>query len=297
MEAHTGEHTVKKMCQVLGVSTSGYYRYIKRKVDGPSDRDKYNKKLDEAIKKHYYDHLEAYGSPKMHQLLVRDGFIISGKTVANRMRAMNLYAQGKSFWVTTTDSNHCQPIYENKLKRKFDVDEPNTSWVTDITYIHILEGFLYLNPVMDLFSRKIISYTIDESMTKELCIKALNHALETRKPKEGFIHHSDRGSQYSSSEYTDILKQTGAEISMSKKGDPFDNACIESFFASLKKEYLYRWIFRTKEEAIAAIQFYIEFYNRKRIHSTIGYMTPNEYEQAHQLDNTDVVCEDNMALA
>lgn len=263
----------------MGVSRSGYYAYIARKAAGPTEREIYNEKLKKAIKKHFYESQETYGSPRVHQMLLRDGFVVSLKTVVNRMREMGLYSKARPRRMKTTDSNHHNPIYENKLKREFDVEELNQVWVTDITYVHTLEGTVYLNPIMDLCSRKIISHTIDDTMVKELCVKALKYALNTRQPEAGFLHHSDRGSQYTSKDYTDLLKDVQGEISMSRKGDPYDNACMESFFATLKKELLYRWVFETKDDAIAAINLYIEFYNRKRIHSSLGYLTPDEYER------------------
>lgn len=160
---------------------------------------------------------------------------------------------------------------------------PNQAWATDITYIHTGEGFLYLNPVMDLFSRKIISYRIADHMRKELSLEALKEVIALRQPEDGWIHHSDRGAQYCATDYVETLVEAGATISMSRKGNPYDNACMESFFTSLKKEYLYKCVFETKAEAVLAIEFYIKFYNQKRIHSSIDYMNPNEKELVHQM--------------
>ncbi|MEH6905152.1 IS3 family transposase [Neobacillus drentensis] len=148
--------------------------------------------------------------------------------------------------------------------------------------IHTGEEFIYLNPVIDLFSRKVISHAIDDQMDHTLPLSALKEAIILRKPNEGWIHHSDRGTQYCSKNYIEALKEAKAVISMSRKATPYDNACVESFFASLKKEYLYKFVFHTKAEAIAAVEFYIQFYNRKRTHSTLGYATPNDYEMAYK---------------
>jgi putative transposase len=277
------------MCEVLGVSTSGYYAWEKRQDQDETEKEKWNRQLDERIKFHFYDNLTVFGSPRIHERLVNhDNIKVSQKTVANRMRALGLFATKPKKYINTTDSDHVKPVYPNELNRHFRPKEPNRVWVTDITYIHTGEGFIYLNPVIDLFSRRVISYAIDDSMDKTLPLRALNEAVTLRKPEEGWIHHSDRGSQYCSNKYIKALEEAKAKISMSRKATPYDNACVESFFASLKKEYLYKFVFHTKEEAIAAVQFYIHFYNRKRTHSTLGYATPIEYELAYkeaQLNN------------
>lgn len=208
--------------------------------------------------------------------------IVSQKKVTNRMKELNLYATPPVKYVNTTDSDHDERVYRNTLKRNFKPNAPNKAWATDITYIHTGQGFIYLNPVIDLFSRRVVSYVIDDSMDHTLPLKAIKKAIALRNPAKGWIHHSDRGTQYCSKKYIKVLKKAKATISMSRKATPYDNACVESFFASLKKEYLYKWAFKTKAEATAAIQFYIEFYNRKRMHSTLDYATPNQYEQAYE---------------
>jgi putative transposase len=271
------------MCKVLGVSTSGYYAWEKRQNQDDTDTENQKKLLDERIMFHFTDNLGTYGSPRIHERLTElDKIKVSQKTVANRMRAMGLFATPPKKYIHTTDSNHEKPIYPNVLNRNFRPEEPNKVWVTDITYIHTGEGFVYLNPIIDLFSRRVISFSIDDCMNRELPLRALKTALELRKPKEDWIHHSDRGSQYCSKDYVQELIKSKAVISMSRKATPYDNACAESFFASLKKEYLYKFVFHTKAEAIAAVTFYIEFYNRKRTHSTLGYASPLEYELAYE---------------
>lgn len=272
------------MCKVLGVSTSGYYLWEKRQNRDETEREKWNSLLDERIKFHFYDNLSIFGSPRIHDKLVnQDTMIVSQKTVANRMRDLGLFATKPKKYITTTDSDHEKPIYPNVLNRNFKPTAPNRVWVTDITYIHTGEGFIYLNPVLDLFSRRVVSYAIDDCMDKTLPLRALREAVALRNPAKGWIHHSDRGSQYCSNKYIEELKAAKATISMSRKATPYDNACVESFFASLKKEYLYKFVFHTKAEAIAAVEFYIHFYNRKRTHSTLGYATPMGYEQAYEL--------------
>lgn len=272
------------MCKVLGVSTSGYYAWEKRQNgQNISEREKQNRQLDEQIKFHFYDNLMSYGSPRIHKKLVTtDNLIVSQKKVANRMRAMGLFATKPKRYINTTDSNHEKPVFPNVLDRQFQPEAPNRVWVTDITYIHTGEGFIYLNPVLDLFSRRVISYAIDDCMDKTLPLRALKEAIALRNPSKEWIHHSDRGSQYCSNKYIEELKAAKATISMSRKATPYDNACVESFFASLKKEYLYKFVFHTKAEAINAVKFYIQFYNRKRMHSTLGYATPIEYEMAYK---------------
>lgn len=283
IHAHKSEHTIKKMCEVLGVSTSGYYAYLKRQDREETDREKWNRKLDDRIKFHFYDNYGTYGSPRIHRKLTKvDKLIVSEKKVANRMRELGLYATPPKKYMNTTDSDHNNLVYKNELNRQFNPKAPNKAWATDITYIHTGEGFVYFNPVLDLCSKKVISYAIDDSMDYTLPLRALERALALRNPEEGWIHHSDQGSQYCSKKYIETLKEAGAIISMSRKANPHDNACVESFFGSLKKEYLYKWVFKTKAEAIAAVEFYVEFYNRKRMHSTLGYATPIEYELAYE---------------
>lgn len=286
-----------KMCKVLGVSTAGYYRWRKRQEDDKTERDRFNQLLDDRILFHFHDNLGTYGSPRIHQLLIREDLKVSEKKVANRMRELGLFAMPPKKYIHTTDSNHDKKVYRNELDRNFRPKAPNKAWATDITYIHTGEGFLYLNPVIDLFSRRVISYAIDDCMEHTLPLRALRKAIAERNPSEGWIHHSDRGSQYCSTKYIEELVETKATISMSRKGTPYDNACVESFFASLKKEYVYKLVFRTKAEAIAAIDFYINFYNRKRIHSTLGYASPIEYEKAYEKAQRRVACEDLITSA
>lgn len=184
----------------------------------------------------------------------------------------------------TTNSNHKYPVSENLLNRRFIVNQPNQSWVTDITFIPTNEGWLYLASVMDLFSRKIVGWSMDSTMTKELVMNALKMAYQRQKPKPGLIHHSDRGVQYASKEYQKLLKEYRMIRSMSRKGNCYDNACIESFHGILKRELVYQTKYKTREEARTSLFEYIEFfYNSKRIHSTLNYHTPNEFEKMYKL--------------
>ncbi|GAB3070278.1 hypothetical protein GCM10027286_37460 [Virgibacillus ainsalahensis] len=278
------EHTVTKMCEVLGVSTSGYYEYVKRLERAETEREAFNRYLDERILFHYHDNHGFYGSPRIHKKLRdRDNIDVSKKKVTNRMRKLDLYATPPKKFVHTTDSGHKQPTFSNHLNREFEPEAPNQVWATDITYVHTGEGFLYLNPVMDLYARRIISYRVDDHMGQQLSLDALKEAIALRQPEEGLIHHSDRGSQYCANAYLNTLEESVAKVSMSRKGNPYDNACVESFFASLKKEFLYKHVFPTKAEAMLAIQFYIKFYNEKRMHSSIDYLSPMEREKIYEM--------------
>jgi transposase InsO family protein len=282
IHSYRNEHTVVMMCRVLGVSTSGYYLYVKRLDREETEREQWRKRLDERILYHFTDNLEAYGSVRIHRKLVEEDKInVCAKTVANRMQVLGLYATPPKVYTVTTDSNHSNRTYTNVLKREFNPKEPNKVWVTDITYIPSQEGFVYVNPILDLFGRKVISIAMDDKMDRSLPLRALREAIKIRQPEKGWIHHSDKGTQYCSHDYIDELKEAKATISMSRKATPYDNACAESFFASMKKEYLNKFRFKTKAEAMAAVLFYVEFYNRKRIHSTLDYATPNEYELAY----------------
>ncbi|SDM44374.1 putative transposase [Bacillus sp. OK048] len=278
------------MCQALKVSTSGYYKWLKQQSSPLSDKEKYRLEVQQKISKSFHESLGTYGSPRVHADLIDWGFIISQKTVARIMSEMGLKAIQEEKFVVTTDSNHDFNIYPNVLDRQFNVEEPNQVWVTDITYIWTLEGWVYLSSVMDLFSRKIVGWSLDSHMKKELSIQALKMAIIQRQPGKGVIHHSDRGSQYCSHEYIDILKGNEMQISMSKKGDPYDNACIESFHATLKKELIYRRRFKTKAEAIKAVNYYIScIYNERRRHSTLGNISPNQFERNHQQNEVESI--------
>ncbi|MBP2241486.1 putative transposase [Cytobacillus eiseniae] len=274
-----------KMCEVLGVSPSGFYKWLKNQKKSHSEKEAYRNEINQKISKSFHESMGTYGSPRVHDDLVEWGYNISEKTVARRMKELGLTATPKNKFLVTTDSDHDLKVYPNLVKRKFNVEQPNKIWVVDITYIWTLEGWLYLSSVMDLFSRKIIGWSLGSNMKKELTVQALNMAIISRQPPEGVIHHSDRGSQYCSNDYIDVLNENKMQISMSKKGDPYDNACIESFHATLKKDLIYRRRFTTRAEAKKAIDSYISsFYNEKRKHSTLGNCSPNHFERKyHQL--------------
>ncbi|WP_409272051.1 IS3 family transposase [Neobacillus sp. SCS-31] len=280
--AHRDEHTVVMMCKVLKVSKSGYYKWLDCQANIDSEKEKYNKEIRQKIQKSYHESGGTYGSPRVHDDLVEWGYTISQKTVARIMKELGLRAIPEEKYVVTTDSNHDMPVFPNELNRDFKIQEPNRAWVADITYVWTLEGWVYLSTVMDLFSRKIVGWSMDSTMKKELPLKALNMAIQIRKPGKGLIHHSDRGSQYCSNKYIEVMNTNEMKISMSRKGNPYDNACIESFHATIKKELIYRRRYRTRAEAIKSIDHYIRsFYNDRRKHSTLGYYSPNKFERKY----------------
>lgn len=273
------------MCKVLYVSTSGYYNWLKNQDREPTEREERRKEIKQKIAKFFHESHGTYGSPRIHSDLIDERYVVSQKTVARYMQEMGLRATPEEKYVVTTDSNHDLRIYPNLLKQNFNVDQPNKVWVTDITYIWTLEGWVYLASVMDLFSRKIVGWSQGSNMEKKLPLQALKMAITTRQPSEGLIHHSDRGSQYCSKDYVEELNTHNMQISMSRTGNPYDNACIESFHATIKKELIYRRRFKTRDEAVQAINYYIgQRYNNRRKHSTLGYCSPNTYEQKYYQD-------------
>ena len=267
------------MCSVLGVSPSGYYKWRTKEVSLAEGK---KEEAQKQIRQIFYAKKEVYGSPRICRELKKKGLILSEKTVANYMKEMGLSAIVPLKYTVTTQSNHEHEIHPNLLKRQFHADRPNEIWVADITYIWTREGWLYLATVMDLFSRKIVGFHAGASLSAELPLLALERALRQRSPKEGLIHHSDQGVQYASRKYIDLLTEYKCRISMSRRGDCYDNACIEAFHASLKKELVYRMEFQTREEAKRVVLDYIlSFYNERRSHSTLNYLSPNEFEEAH----------------
>jgi len=281
IEEYQYEFRVVKMCEVLKVSTSGYYKWLGEKEKRNNIREE-KARMNLLIRLCFIESHETYGSPRIVEELKARGVLLCERTIGKRMKEMGLRATSKTSYVVTTDSDHQYPIYPNLLERQFMVDAPNTAWVTDITYIWTIQGWLYLASVMDLFSRKIVGWSIGATMKKELPLEALKQAIMLREPGEGLIHHSDRGSQYCSNEYTELLSERKMKGSMSRKGDPYDNACIESFHATIKKELIYRYKWETREGAIKAIRHYIDqFYNTRRRHSTLGYVSPVDFEKAY----------------
>jgi putative transposase len=265
------------MCQVFNISRSGYYHWLKNPV---SPRKKKDMQLKEKIRQIYKKSRQRYGSPRIHQQLLREGYAIGKKRVERLMSEIGICAVAKKKYKATTDSSHSKPVAENHLNRDFTPDKPNTSWVADITYIWTAEGWLYLATIMDLYSRKIIGWSLRDRLTKELVIAALDMAVKERNISADLLIHSDRGSQYASELYQLLLLKHGIICSMSSKGNCWDNAVMESFYRTLKVELIYQNQYETRREAQRDIFEYIEvFYNRERLHSSLGYYTPEEYEQ------------------
>jgi transposase InsO family protein len=225
-----------------------------------------------------------YGSPRVHAELHQRGQRIARKRVARLMRTAGLRARVRRRFRCTTDSKHAMAIKGNLLARRFAVSTPNAGWVSDITYLWTLQGWLYLAVVLDLFSRRVVGWSLSERLERGLALDALGMALKGRQPAGAMLHHSDRGSQYASHEYQQLLAAHGILSSMSRSGNCWDNAVAESFFATLKIELVYQTQWRTRQEARSALFEYIElFYNRQRRHSTLGYLSPSEFEQAHHV--------------
>lgn len=267
---------VSTMCRVLGVSRSGYYEWLTR---SKSTHDAANDMLVEKIKKEYEGSRRTYGARRVHRQLVARQEKCSLNRVVRLMRRQGLVAKSRRKFHATTNSKHDYPVAENLLNRNFAVDAPDKVWVSDITYIPTEEGWLYLASVMDLYSRRIVGFSMGERMTRDLAMDALSMAVRQRKPKESLIHHSDRGVQYASTDYQSLLAKHGMICSMSRKGDCWDNAAMESFYGSLKMECTHHRRYHSRSEARRDIFYYIEvFYNYDRLHSTLDYLSPAQFE-------------------
>ena len=265
------------MCEVLQVARSGYYAWLRRT---PSKRSLQSKQLVKQIEEIHKRSRQTYGSPRVHDEPQDQGVVCSENRVAKLMRQHGIAAEKKRKFIRTTDSNHPLPIAPNRLNQCFEADRPDAIWTSDITYVWTQQGWLYLAVVLDLFSRRIVGWSMAPTLERSLVIDALQMALTTRNPNEGLIHHSDRGTQYASYDYQKMLQQKGIVGSMSRRGNCYDNAPTESWFATLKRELVYRTNYTTHAQARQDIFQYIEvWYNRRRKHSTIGYKSPVAYEE------------------
>jgi putative transposase len=278
IEEHQQTWPVRVMCQTLEVSPAGYYAWL---VRPPSFQQQRREALLVLIQGIHAEVKQRYGSPRVHAALAARGEACSVNTVAKLMRDNDIRAKSARKFRCTTDSNHPLPVAANVLDRQFDPSGPNESWVADITYVPTREGWLYLAVVEDLYSRKVVGWSMAATMESRLVVDALEMAVSRRLPDEGLVAHSDRGSQYASDHYQSLLGKHGIECSMSGVAQCWDNAPAESFFASLKKELTHHEDYQTREEARASIFEYIEvFYNNQRLHSSLGYLTPAAYEQS-----------------
>jgi len=279
--AEKANYPIRMMCRVLKVSRSAFYAWLGKKDDPETDGEL-------ALRVHiatiHRQSRGTYGSPRVHAELKAQGFEVGRHRTARLMKDMGLSGTPKKrFRVGTTDSDHNNPIADNLLNRRFDVNDPNRVWVGDITYLPTRAGFVYLAVLIDLFSRKVVGWSVTSHMRTELCLDALRMALVTREPVPGLIHHSDRGSQYAADDYQDALEAVDAVPSMSRKGNCWDNAVAESFFGTLEQELVGQLaeLWENEFEARAAIGDYIAvFYNGWRRHSTLGQVSPVAFEEA-----------------
>jgi transposase InsO family protein len=280
IETHLGVFPVEAACDTLAVSRSGYYAWLER--PDSSARATRRRDLAEKIKAIHEANRCVYGSPRVFQALKADGEAVCENTVAAVMREHEIRARTKRKFVPrTTDSSHGRPVAANVLGRQFEATRPDRKWVVDITYVPTDEGWLYLAGVLDLCSRKLVGWSMADHMRAELTGDALSMAVARRCPDAGLLHHSDRGVQYACDDYQHLLRSHGMEVSMSGKGDCWDNAVMESFWATLKNELVNHERYATREQARRSIFEYIEiFYNRKRLHSSIGYQSPEAFEAA-----------------
>ena len=276
IRSHAGRYPVNHLCRLLGVHSSAYYAWRSRpaKIIAPEELE-----LRRRMKTLFAESRASLGSRMMTANLRAEGFAVGRERVRRLMKALDLRVKRKRQFQITTDSRHDSQIAENVLDRAFSPDRPNQVWGADITYLWTREGWVYLAVVIDLHSRRVVSWAMDRRMKQALVVRALMMGINLRQPPPGLLHHSDRGSQYASRVYRQLLKQHGMLASMSRKGNCWDNAPVERFFGSLKREWTDGQLYRTRDEAIADVRTYIStYYNSKRLHSTLGFTTPIDYE-------------------
>jgi transposase InsO family protein len=265
------------MCAVFEVSASGYYAWRSR---SESVRDREDRRLGVAIRAIHASSRQTYGSPRVHRELRDRGESCGRHRTARLMRQEGLRGKSPRRFRRTTDSRHALPVAENVLDQQFRVERPDTVWAGDITYLRLVTGWLYLAVLLDVCSRRVVGWAVADHLGHELPLAALERALSSRRPAPGLVHHSDRGSQYASAAYRQRVEAVGAKLSMSRKGNCYDNAVVESFFATLKTEALSARPFASVEEASSVLFEYIEvFYNQQRRHSTLDYLSPAAYER------------------
>ena len=294
------------MCRVLRVHQSGYYRWLKNREgqsregqsrEGQSregqnregqSREGQNRLLSAQIGALFREYKARYGSPRLERELRARGIVANHKRVARLMRVLGLRAKSSRRFKATTNSKHSHPVAPNllldhRMERRFDVKDANRLWVSDITYVWTSEGWLYIAVVLDVWSRKIVGWACSKTLEAEFAVRALTQAIESRRPEAGWMHHSDQGVQYACGAYQQVLQSRNAIVSMSRRGNCWDNAVAESFFGTLKKELIQGETYRTRRQAVSAVFEYIEvFYNRQRRHSKLGYKSPQQFEDKNQ---------------
>jgi putative transposase len=268
---------VGRLCRLLNVSRSGYYDYMDC---GGSQRPSDEMALMTRAREIHRQNNGVYGSRRLSQALQSTGYPVGRYRARTLMLKAGITVKRSKKFKVTTNSRHKYPVAPNLLNRQFDVDRPNSVWASDITYLWTREGWLYLATVMDLFSRKIVGWSVSNRINSNLSIGALKMALGNRRPESGLVHHSDQGVQYACHSYQQLLKANGLIPSMSRKGDCWDNAVAESFFSTLKTEQTHHRQYKTRQDAYHDIFDYIEvFYNRRRLHSYLGYVSPEDFEK------------------
>jgi transposase InsO family protein len=279
VESEKTAFPVGALCEAVGVSRSAYYAW---RNSEPSARELANERVLAEIRAIHVENEARYGSPRVVDELRERGHHVGKHRVARLMRENGIFARTRRRFRHTTDSNHKLPVAPNLLEQNFTATAPNQAWVGDITYIWTAEGWSYLAVLLDLYSRRVVGWALRKSLSRELAVSALQHALTCRRPSAGLVHHTDRGSQYASQQYRGLLDAHGVRCSMSAAGNCYDNAVAESFFATLKKELVHGCAFETRSEAYDAISDYIEnYYNAKRRHSAAGNQSPINFELAN----------------
>jgi putative transposase len=271
------EFPASRLCRLMDVSQSGYFAWKERSA---SCRQRDDLIMLAHVRSAYSLSNETYGSPRMTRELQDQGFAVGRRRIARLMRENGMHARQKRRFKRTTDSHHAFPVAPNILAQNFVATAPNQKWGVDISYIWTREGWLYLAVVIDLFARRVVGWAVSDRLHRRLAIQALEKAIMMRRPPPGLVHHSDRGSQYCSLDYQAMLKANGITISMSGKGNCYDNAMVETFFKTLKSELIWRTTFQTRHDAEIAIARYIEgFYNPVRRHSSLDYLSPAQFER------------------
>ena len=277
IQAQQKTYPVTVLCRVMEVGTSAYYAWCNAATTGNKKQE--DQELADKVRQIFTDNKHSFGSRRLSDRLKKQGSAVGRFKTRRIMRELNLNVRYPKRFKVTTDSNHNETISPNSLDRQFQVAKPNQVWTTDITYVWTLQGWLYVAVVIDLFSRQVVGWAIDDHMRTSLCVKALQMAFWRRKPPPGLLHHSDRGSQYASREYRQHLAVMRMDQSMSRKGNCWDNSPTERFFRSLKHEQLNYEKFKTQEAAKWSVIDYLAFYNGRRSHSTLGYQSPIEFER------------------